>query len=152
MNKSYNNLGFNSLYYFEDKGGINLYNSFQEAISLSEKRIIDVPSVLEFINFFYFLSDRTIIKGLNKSPWLAKLSSERTSWDYYPLRDEYVNINSEKEYAEIFIRKLENEISSYIEGKKHVGILLTGGMDSRVIAVVLNKLLLKSNNKVDVTA
>src|SRR5690606_42104683 len=46
--------------------------------------------------------------------------------------------------------KLISEASGYIEGAARIGILLSGGMDSRVVAGVLRELQLQSGNKFDV--
>ena len=147
MFKNYNNLGFHSKYYTIKDTKIDINTTFSNSISTIKNKEIDVTAIIEFINRFYFFSDRTIIKTLLKTPWLAKSNTSFTKREYNKIIDEPLPIKSEEEFFNIFIEKIKNEIVSYIGESKSIGILLTGGMDSRVVAAIVNKL--NNNNRIN---
>jgi len=148
----YKHLGFHSKYYITKNNSFKIYKTFSEAIPNIDEKKLDVTAIIEFINNFYFFGDRTIFINLNKTPWLAKPDNDNKKWVFGKIKDKLVSINSEIEFANKFIELIEKEIISYINNSKKIGLLLTGGMDSRIIAAIINKLKKEKRINVDITA
>lgn len=149
MFNNYNNLGFHSKYYTFKEEKINVSKTFNESVNSLTEKEIDTTSIIEFINRFYFFGDRTIVKNLNKTPWLAKPNELNTEWKFDTIPDVLQKITTELEFTNLFIEKVEQEIITYIGTAKKIGILLTGGMDSRVVAAIVNKL--NNEKRINVT-
>jgi len=140
MFNNYNNLGFHSKYYTSKDEKINIFKTFNKAVKSIANKEIDTTAIIEFINRFYFFADRTIVKNLNKTPWLAKPNESNSKWKFDAIPDKPQQITNELEFTNLFIEKVEQEIITYIGSAKKIGILLTGGMDSRVVAAIVHKL------------
>jgi len=142
MFKYYNHLGFNNPYYCIKKGKFEIHKTFAESIkSCSQIPEIDPVAVIELLNKNFILADRTIIKGIEQTPWLAKPNEAMNSWifDKAPKHGE-MDI-PEEEIATTLFQKICNEIELYVGEKKKIGILLSGGMDSRMVAGALDFLI-----------
>ena len=138
--KYYNHLGFFNPYYVEGEDGFYITNSNIEAISSLKDRAVDVVSIVELLSLGYCLGDRTLVQGVKRTPWMAKPSDDMSTWDFFTVpthKEEHLNQNV---VVEKFFVNLRNELLDYIAGKAHIGVLLTGGMDSRVLACVLDSL------------
>jgi len=146
MFEKYNHLGFNSPYYFIKEGKFVIHKTFPEIIqNYPNKKEIDPVAVIELLNNNFILSDRTLLKGIYLTPWMAKPNDSNDKWMFDKLpKHGQLNI-PEKEIAEILFQKICDEIKQYIGNKKRVGILLSGGMDSRMVAGALDYLI-KNNN------
>jgi len=131
-------------YYLNDPN--KFYNSFKEAMLSSKSNKLDSTSILEYMKWGYILSDRTLIKDINRTPWLSKPNGE--DWDHSVI-EEYNSKNFSDENA--LINKLLSlslkEISEFLIDKNNIGILLSGGMDSRVCAMLVNELMKKGDFK-----
>lgn len=142
MFTNYNHLGFNNPCFFKKEGKVNLYKSFQEAVNAYDNALlIDPAAVFEVFSKNFVLADRTLIKGVHKSPWLAQPNADYSDWVF----DEIINYDtlnlSQAEVAQRLFEKICNEIMSYVAGKTNIGILLSGGMDSRMVAGSLDYLI-----------
>lgn len=137
--KFYNHLGFHGQFYTINMGHIELHDSFDSAVK-SVSPVLDVPAVLESVMRRNILGNRTIVKNVYKSPWMAKPNPTLTEWDYYDIPKHKRNVYSLKETSDVFLGHLKSEISDYLGESKNIGILLTGGMDSRMVAGVLDLL------------
>ena len=139
--QNYNHLGFSNPYYFEKNNKLEINSNFQSILeNRNAANIIDVPAVIENVVGRNILGDRTIIKDVNKTPWMAKPSSDSTKWEYFEVPNHYENLVDQNEMALEFLNLLKKEIYEYVKDKQHIGIMLTGGMDSRMIAGVLDLL------------
>ncbi len=146
----YNHLGFFNPYYFYKEGEIHLASTFSETVTKYNKPLkMDLTAVIELLNKNYIFGDRTLIKGIKTSPWMAKLNDNNKGWDYACVPDHKENVLEEKEIAETFFGLIQEEIIKYVENKDSIGILLSGGMDSRIVAGTLDYLL--QNGKISVT-
>lgn len=98
--------------------GINL-----DSLGLAEKSINT-----------YLLGNRTLVEGVRRTPWVASCNSEG-NWQPKELPPH----GSQKPgnpglFTKHLKHALVKEIQGYIDGARTVGILLSGGMDSRVVA------------------
>jgi hypothetical protein len=150
MFKNYDSLGFHTRYYRNNVNDIELYKTFKDAKSIEKEANIDVVSIIEFINRFYFFGDRTIVDDIYQTPWLSRI--EDGTWKSSLLSNTKTEIKSEKMFMRKFLCLIENEIKSYIGESKNVGILLSGGMDSRIVAAIVNKLNIEHKMSINVTA
>jgi hypothetical protein len=116
MFKNYDYLGFHTKYYKNNIKGIKLYKTFKESMEINQKSNVDVVSIIEFINRFYFFGDRTIVDNIYQTPWLSKI--EDGIWKSASLTNTVTEINSEDEFMKKFLYLIEKEIKSYIGESK----------------------------------
>lgn len=152
MFKNYDYLGFVNPLYNMEINKKNFSHDINNLIKLSNESSIDPVSVIEFMNRFYFFGDRTISNKIKKTPWLAKPSTHCNNWNYADYSNKYLKISSQDEVKNRFLSFIEEEIISITKGKTNIGILLSGGMDSRVVAGVLKKLQKRGEIESEITA
>lgn len=147
----YNSLGFMNPYSTIEFGKIRIHNNFNNAIQFKKsKNYIDSVAVSEMLNSNYFYGDRTIVKEINKTPWMAHLSASSDEWIFDELPAHGNMVMSLDECADKFLLLLKDEIMGYIQNKCTIGILLSGGMDSRIVAGVLYMLIKENSLDMDV--
>lgn len=139
--KLYNHLGFHNPYYIEKEGKFIITNEFNDIISQGDQRVLDFTALVQVISAGYSFGDRTLLKDVQKTPWMARPSIEGGSWNYFDVPSHDEKIYSAEYIAERFYDLLKAELRTYISGRKNIGILITGGMDSRIVACVLNNMM-----------
>ena len=134
--EKYNHLGFFNPFVLKKEGHLEITNDFSSALKLSEKNL-DYTSVAQILNYGFSLGDRTLISDVLKSPWMAKPNKSNSDWEYFnvPSHDELI-FGVDEISNELFDR-LKTELFLYIKNKNNIGFLLSGGMDSRIVASVL---------------
>ena len=150
----YDNLGFFNPFYVKRKNEIIVKEDFKDIIAyIDEPPFIDPLAVSQILNNNFIYGDRSIIKGIQRTPWMGKLDDSKEQWVYADLPNHYEKTVKETIIADEFFDRLCDEIFSYVEGKLSIGILLSGGMDSRIVAGVLDHLIIigRLSNKVEVT-
>ena len=101
-------------------------------------------AVLDFFTFGYILGDKTFLKGVTMLPYASMLIctkngfSIKNYWDF-EFKEDY------KEYPdEYYIEKLSSlliqAVKRQIDKKHRLGVALSGGLDSRTIAGIINKI------------
>lgn len=137
----YNHLGFHNPYYIQ-KGEQFLIESAHQSILLhQESRTLDFAAIVEILSTGYAFGDRTLIKEIKKTPWMAKPNDTNNNWEFFEVPKHQEKNITESDSAIYFYQLLEKELIDYVNDHQHIGILLTGGMDSRIVAVVLNNLI-----------
>jgi asparagine synthase (glutamine-hydrolysing) len=138
-----NHLGFVNPYYVRDREGkIKICSSFVEAMEyLSSEKELDILAATEVLAKNHMLGDRTLVQGINRSPWMAYPDTDQKEWVYHQLPQHGQQRLDKEAIAEELFRLLCIEIAGYVADKKRVGILLSGGMDSRIVAGVLDYLI-----------
>jgi asparagine synthase (glutamine-hydrolysing) len=133
--------------------GNDFYITTSEAISNMDKCYIDPIGVVEVVNNSYLLGDRTLVKGLSRLSWMTSFEKPM---DKYNLVNKLPNHDvleyDVNDFYIIFKEKLKIELKQYIEEKEHVGILLSGGYDSRIVAGLLKELQNENEFQGSVTA
>lgn len=146
----YNSLGFNNPYYLKSNDKLLFFNSIKEAIDLQDSAFeIDTASVSQMLSLNHMLGDRTIIKDISKSPWMGIPNDTASDFNYFKKIFHKEEKVAPKEIADKLYILLRNEIKNYIADNKKIGILLSGGMDSRMVAGVLNDLVKDKSIHVD---
>jgi len=80
----YDRLGFQGPFYTRQNGRLRASGTFEEAVSVLDRRMIDAAAIFEFANRGHFLAQRTVFEGVARNPWMAKLS-ESDKWTYADL-------------------------------------------------------------------
>jgi asparagine synthase (glutamine-hydrolysing) len=130
-------LGSRSLYVTDD----NLkYKKISDILDENHSYTIQSSSVLSFMMKNYIIGDETIIKGIKKEKWFH---------DYNIMTDENIpNILPIHNGLKLNNNEIGNKLRSllldearvFLNGKKKIGLLLSGGMDSRVVAGIIREL------------
>lgn len=119
--------------------------------SNDEKLKIDRVALVTKICLPYLVGDRTLLSDVRRSPWMAHYDGEG-SWRHTNIPEH----GFEKPDSPTFSKQLKSlllkEALSYVAGHDTVGILLSGGMDSRVVAGVLRELQRTGNGPKNVVA
>jgi hypothetical protein len=140
-------------YYFEDTKETNLYLNFDSALKGKSSQKIDIAGVVEAINYSYLLGDRTLIKGLKKLSWMTSYDNFKKPYNLIEKLPDHLQRNSTSDEISKELKiALKNELISYITGKKNVAILLSGGLDSRILAGLLKELELNGDFNGSITA
>jgi len=148
----YNNLGFNNPYYFLQDEHFIIEGKFKDILNkYNAKTHIDPVALVEALNKNFALADRTIIKNIYKTPWLAKPSINNNSWEFDEIPKHGKTIESQLEISEKFFKIICEEILEYTQNKKTIGLLLSGGMDSRMVAGAIDFLIKTDKLDVEVT-
>ena len=130
----WNSLGFYNYYYSKIGSEIKLYDSFENALDSYKLKTIDPVAIIEIIAKGYCFGDRTLIKNIHRTPWMARPNIDNTKWDYFTLPAHECHVADVVEIANRLADLLKNEIVEICRKRHHIGILLSGGMDSRITA------------------
>ncbi len=128
-----------------------LFHSMKTLLISSEHKNceVDEVAIVEIILKSYMLGDRTIVKGVKRLPWLCHTENGVLKYSVIPRHGE-IRMSTE-EIAERFSDLFERELLSFLEAKpSKIGVLLSGGMDSRILSGFLKKLQEKGDCSGDV--
>ena len=115
-------------------------SSFKDVILDSNESLSwDVSGLLGILSFGYACSDRTVFNEIKRQPWLSDISNNGNI-SLASLPEHGFLWKNPKDIAMEFRRRLFKEAASAIQQKDNVYLLLSGGMDSRVIAGVVYEL------------
>lgn len=84
----------------------------------------------------FIFGDRTLIDGIQRAPWMARLTDDG-QWQRLHLPPHGRRVPDPELFKAELLRALIDEVREYARGCRTVGLLLSGGMDSRVAAGVL---------------
>lgn len=145
-------LGGEYPYVWKSDGRHVVSKKFEDVIESNlGPRTIDPVAVLSVLSFEYICLDRTVIQGVFRQPWFSSLHSDRVEFLNAPSHGE--RRLSAHAIAEDFLELYETELTSFIEAHhERIYILLSGGMDSRVMAAVLKKLQQDGTIKIPIEA
>ena len=105
----------------------------------TQNRKIDPVGVLEYLTKSYLLENRTLVQGVNHDQWFKK-NQNPANRKILELGRHGIKIESSSVIAKNLKDLLIEEMIDYIEKSKSVGILLSGGLDSRIVAGILKYL------------
>ena len=117
------------------------HESFGEAVHHSASRLTwDPAAILSVLSFGYVCGDRTLVSEIGRQPWLSEIGADGKPWlENVPGHDTLWV--SSGEIARRLGRLLCDEVLQVCQGRKEICVLLSGGLDSRVVAGVLARLL-----------
>ena len=143
-----NSLGsFYPYYCRTDAGEQNLYPNLSSLLKTEECRtVLDEQAALQMLNRYFMFGDRTIFRDIKRMPWMAKRDSNKDGWEFHSVPAHGIKKDmTEDQVAGTLFELLCKEISLYTADHRRVGILLSGGMDSRIVAAVLNHVVKKKD-------
>jgi len=99
----------------------------------------DPAAILSINSFGYVVGDRTLVKEIKRRPWLSQINKDGSIFlEEVP---EHGRLwNSQDNIAARLEDLLCQEASEACAGYKKIYILLSGGLDSRIVAGVIHKL------------
>ncbi|ORT51872.1 hypothetical protein ST37_04085 [Vibrio sp. qd031] len=152
MFKYYNHLGSRA-YYRNESDSSTVHSSFCDCVSAdkSQLREIDETSILSILMKNYIIGDGTLVKGIQRTPWMSR-PTENGSWIDANLPTHGRAVVGATEASEALHYHLRAEVLEFISNKRNVGILLSGGMDSRIVAGILRELQLSGEYSGQVVA
>ena len=131
--------------YYSNSNGYLLFGSEIKAILQDEtfERKVDDRSVAEFFSFGHILGNKTFFLGIELLPPASimaydhgKVSIEQY-WDF-EFNKKYED-NTEDYYIEKSSKLLSQAVERRMKGNKRMGVMLSGGLDSRTIVASIQK-------------
>jgi hypothetical protein len=127
----------------DDSGRISLYEYFKDAVKTagkSSKVKLNITALTEFPSHYAFIGDKTIVNNISRTQWFSNYDPERGLFENdFSLRHGNREADAREIARELHLA-LRAEISDYINSSRRVGILLSGGMDSRIVSSVLKEI------------
>jgi len=117
------------------------FSDFDKALqgSSQQRFNIDVSAVLSILSLYYPCGDRTLFKEIKRQPWLSSISQDgRVNLE--AIHPHGFIWDSSENIANKLNKLLLDEAEKACYGKDEIYILLSGGLDSRIVAGVLYQL------------
>ena len=112
-------------------------NDFSKVVKSVDKLTLDTASILGILSLTYCCGSRTLFTEIERQPWLSCVDGLNVDLCSIPshglLWDSYDNI------ADHLKKLLYEEACSVAEGKDDIYILLSGGLDSRIVAGIFSE-------------
>ena len=136
-------LGLRPLYYAEYNGHFAFSSGVRALLAdPALPRHIDLVGIAQAVSYQYLLGDRTLLSQVQLLPPASILEFED---DHYTVRSywkpqyaEFGGTRSEDDYLEGLVHHLRQAMARQAPGTLPAGINLSGGLDSRMIAGLLN--------------
>jgi asparagine synthase (glutamine-hydrolysing) len=111
-----------------------------ESVTADHPILLDAVAIAEAVGCQALIGDRTIVRDIKRTPWLSKISPDCDSITDLPIPEHGQRRASPEIIAVELVKALRRELSDVAIGKKKIGILLSGGMDSRIVSAMLKSL------------
>lgn len=127
--------------YYHTPGNTGVYTSIADCLKANQqgRAIIDETAILGVLMKNYAIGDRTLVQGVQRTPWMSKQLDDGTWLDAELPTHGNRTVNAVDASEQLF-SNLREEVLAFIGNKKTVGILLSGGMDSRIVAGIVRRL------------
>lgn len=146
-NNKYSRHLFESPIYIVEKN--KYFKSFDEALNACKDTLtIDHGALASYFSFGYVTGDRTIFNEIKRKPWLSKINNQdEIVLESIPKHD--FKSDNFKSISERLQTLLLNEVRDAVADFDKVYVLLSGGLDSRIVAGLTNILYKKGeiNNR-----
>jgi asparagine synthase (glutamine-hydrolysing) len=135
-------LGLIPLYYSYEGGGLVFATGVRcLLVDPTLSRCVDHTAIAEFLTFDHVLHDRTLLQSVRLMPQGSVMTFVRDEFQiqrYYPIRfSNPYSLVDEFEYMEEYDRLLRQAIRRQVIGDHPSGLLLSGGLDSRLLLAYL---------------
>jgi len=125
---------------YKASGSKQWKDNFWDVVDDVEKDVsLDIKSIISYLSFKFPFNDGTLIENIKKNPWMSRIKrngdvelKEIPKHGSKSIEPEIVTDN--------LIEKLTHELLDKCKDKKKIYILLSGGLDSRIIAALVAKL------------
>lgn len=125
----------------------NIFKDFKSVVTRPDKFSLDPISIFSIVSKNFILSNRTILNEVTKSEWCPSYDISASG---VPAHSNIVL--GLDQISDTFIDNCLDEIRSYLSGASTIGILLSGGMDSRIVAAFVALLQARGEFSGDVVA
>ncbi|NJD51875.1 MAG: asparagine synthetase B [Candidatus Methanoperedens sp.] len=131
--------------YYTNSNGYLLFGSEIKVILQDEtfKKRVDDRSVTEFFSFGHILGNKTFFYGIELLPPASIMTFDRRNVSIDKYWDLEFNTKYENHTEDYYIEKLYNLVLQSVErrmkGKKRIGVMLSGGLDSRTIVASIQR-------------
>jgi len=142
-------LGMKPLYYFLKDGDFAFASEIKALLEVPEIRNAvcpDLKSIHEIMTYNFPLADRTAFEGIRelRPGHVATFRNGRLNirryWDLdFPPLDDSVKDADENEWAEGLMENLETSVSLRLMSDVPLGVFLSGGPDSSIVAALVKK-------------
>ncbi len=124
--------------YRDENGG--WHSQFSDALTAcGDKVTIDPASIASFLSFGWVCGDRTMLHEIKRRPWLSSIGTDGNPMlEKIPEHGRVWQPTSR--IAEKFLQLVYEEAVEVCRGRKEIYLLLSGGMDSRIVAGVVARL------------
>lgn len=145
--------GLYPFYSIEENNSFSLSMSdiLQNRVSNNLSIQLDGTGLVSKVCLPYLLGNRTLVGNVKRVPWMSKYQGDG-EWKPSQLPSHGTDRPASDEFTEKLKDELLGEAQTYLKNKKTIGILLSGGMDSRVAAGVLRELELRGGDARTVVA
>jgi len=110
-------------------------NYFDALKDTSEKITFDISTILSMTSFTYPVGVGTLVNEIKRQPWMSNIDNMGIyKLEEIPKHDTL--FKGPKEIADNLIIRIRKEIIRACENKKNIYIMLSGGLDSRIIAAI----------------
>ncbi len=115
-------------------------SQFGEAVAAAPKALTwDPAGLLGVLSLGYTTGDRTLIREITRQPWLSEINGSGKPV-LSPVPAHGTLWVDEREAAATLLERLRAEAITVCAGRRQVFILLSGGLDSRIVAGVVGQL------------
>jgi asparagine synthase (glutamine-hydrolysing) len=134
-------------------GRVHTNDFFADAMAerADSPRTLDPVAVLSILSLQYVALDRTLVQGVSRLGWMSELDAEGVE-RYEPAPRHGTRRASAARIARELRTLLEQEVLGYCRGKSRLYLMLSGGMDSRVMAGIVAALQQRGALGIPVTA
>ena len=112
---------------------------------------LDLSAVFSFISFGYICNNRTLFREISRKPWLS-IVDETGSVQLLEIPPHNFYSSDYSFLSRKLYELLIDEAKTAIEGVENIYVLLSGGLDSRIVAGILKHLQSVGEIKSDITA
>ena len=136
--------GIKPLYYAETRDGLVFASEIKSLLKADVSREPDHEAINQYLSYGYVPSPLTGFKSIKKLKaghiliCSAKTFTEKEFWDLKPVNNS-LEAASENELADTLIDELEQVLHRQTRSDVPVGIFLSGGIDSALVASVATK-------------
>lgn len=113
--------------------------SWNDAVSSYDQLTLDASAIASILCNKYPFGDRTLFKEIVRKPWMSQ-GSRLQETVLHPIPRHGQRLVSSRRAASEWFALLLSEARQACQGKDQVYLLLSGGLDSRVIAAVIHRL------------
>lgn len=124
--------------FIDKKTGFSSFNQ-KEIIKYKKTALLNTNSIISILSNGYIHGNNSLIKGVQRVSWM------NGETDLYQPNFEDIQLDIRK-ISEKLESLLINELENYINNYKRIGILLSGGLDSRILVGLLKKIQLKDRD------
>lgn len=114
-------------------------DDFKNALDkCNDNLTIDWTALTSYFTYGFVSGDRTIFKEISRMPWMSEISDG--NFELKPVPEHNLNTLNLEKIGDQLYDLLRNEIITATKNSEYVYILLSGGLDSRILAGVVAEL------------